>query len=235
MSSLGAAWKIWRAYAPNAAKKPNSQANPDRHFGPFVPSYTGTAWRRPRTDDEAQKLYNHMRTCAFLMDASPLLTDLGLPFKAGLDDIVSLVPLYGDALSAVLGFYGLWLAFLFGVPLNLIFWMAVNVLVDFVVGVVPIIGDILDNLFKANIRNLRLVEDHLLANNTYNILLMPLGNDFLPPPYKPGFFARKAKEDGARKPGAKGRRTRRMEAWEGSAMNPTPPAGPPDDGAVDLD
>jgi hypothetical protein len=71
---------------------------------------------------------------AFLMDAAPQLSDLGLPFRAGLDDLVrpssfssspvhhlsdtcrhsysslriqiSLVPLYGDALSALLSLYG---------------------------------------------------------------------------------------------------------------------------------
>lgn len=69
------------------------------------------------------------------MDASPLLSDLGLPFKAGLDDVIGLVPLYGDALAFVLGLYGVWLAFLFGVPLQALGWMLVNLVIDLAVGI----------------------------------------------------------------------------------------------------
>lgn len=52
------------------------------------------------------------------MDAAPVLADAGLPFRAGLDDIISLVPLYGDIVSGVLQLYQVWLCWLFGVPLN---------------------------------------------------------------------------------------------------------------------
>ena len=69
------------------------------------------------------RLYNHIRTVAFYMDAAPLLTDLGLPFRAGLDDIISLVPLWGDIVSGILGLYQVWLSFLFGVPLNILGYM----------------------------------------------------------------------------------------------------------------
>ena len=50
----------------------------------------------------------------------------------------------------------------------------------------PIIGDVLDNLFKSNLRNLTLLEDWLLSPNgsasTYHILLMPETDEFLPMP-----------------------------------------------------
>ena len=43
--------------------------------------------------------------------------------QAGIDDIISLVPLYGDIASGILQLYQVWLSFIFGVPLNLIGWM----------------------------------------------------------------------------------------------------------------
>lgn len=76
---------------------------------------------------------------AFWLDAAPLLADLGLPFrvsalvyklsglinakKAGLDDIISLVPIYGDILSGILQLYQVWLCFIFGVPRTLLGYM----------------------------------------------------------------------------------------------------------------
>lgn len=61
-------------------------------------------------------MYNHIRTVAFYLDAAPALSDLGIPFRAGLDDIISLVPLYGDLVSAIFQLYQVLLCFIFGVP-----------------------------------------------------------------------------------------------------------------------
>lgn len=62
--------------------------------------------------------------------------------------------------------------------------MILNVFLDVIVGLVPIIGDFLDNLFKSNLRNLAILEDYLLtdpiARGKYHILLMPEGTEFLP-------------------------------------------------------
>jgi hypothetical protein len=104
--------------------------------------------------------------------------------QAGLDDIISLVPIYGDILSGVLQLYQVWLCFVFGVPRNLLGMMILNVVLDVIVGLVPIIGDFLDNLFKSNLRNLAILETYLLtdpiARGKYHILLMPEGTEFLP-------------------------------------------------------
>lgn len=66
----------------------------------------------------------------------------------------------------------------------------VNVFLDVAVGIVPFVGDILDNLFKANLRNLALLEAWLLSDrppaDMYHILLMPDSNTYLPEPKKTG-------------------------------------------------
>lgn len=113
-----------------------------------------------------------------------MLSDLGLPFRAGLDDFVSLIPIWGDLVSGVIQLYQVWLCWLFGMGMDVCWRMLLNVVLDVLVGIVPIIGDILDNLFKANLRNLEILEKWLLSPQAarYHILLMPEGNAFLPEP-----------------------------------------------------
>ncbi len=72
-----------------------------------------------------------------------------------------MIPGIGDYIGLALGLYQILLCSLFGVPLSLLLWMLVNVVVDCIIGIVPLLGDALDVLFKANLRNLRLLEDHL--------------------------------------------------------------------------
>ncbi|WOO81004.1 uncharacterized protein LOC62_03G004532 [Vanrija pseudolonga] len=134
---------------------------------------------------KAGVLYNHIRTVAFWLDASPALADLGLPFRAGLDDIISLVPLYGDIASGVLQLYAVYLCFLFGAPTITLGYMVLNVILDVLVGIVPLIGDVLDNLFKSNLRNLALLEAYLLTDaraGRWKILLMPDTATYIPEP-----------------------------------------------------
>ncbi|KAL1410874.1 hypothetical protein Q8F55_001817 [Vanrija albida] len=178
---LGAVWAVLSSYRPGAAASASQQRRA-RRFGAFVPTYWYPVWRRPQNDADAQRLYNHIRTLAFWLDASPALADLGLPFRAGLDDIISLVPLYGDIASGVVQLYAVALCALFGVPALTLGWMLLNVLLDVVVGIVPVIGDVLDNLFKSNLRNLALLEAWLLKEGGYRILLMPDGKTYLPEP-----------------------------------------------------
>ena len=63
---------------------------------------------------------------------------------------------------------------------------------DVVVGIVPLIGDFLDNLFKSNLRNLAVLESWLLTSSSaqrYHILLMPEGNEFVPRPRSASRFS----------------------------------------------
>jgi hypothetical protein len=122
MPILGALWTLYRAYTPGATRNRERQV---RRFGAFKPTWMPPSYyRAPRTDREAQRMYNHIRTAAFYMDAAPALSDLGLPFRAGLDDIVSLVPLYGDIVSGLLQLYTVFLCWLFGVPIAVLVQMA---------------------------------------------------------------------------------------------------------------
>ena len=85
----------------------------------------------------------------------------GTRFSFGLDAIVGLIPGIGDALTLAPQAYLVWRARQLGAPNSLIAKMAVNTGIDTVVGAVPLLGDLFDVAFKANLRNVKLLRDHL--------------------------------------------------------------------------
>jgi hypothetical protein len=58
--------------------------------------------------------------------------------QAGIDDIISLVPIYGDIASGVLQLYQVFLCFMFGVPRQTLMLMVCASLVPALLGITPI-------------------------------------------------------------------------------------------------
>lgn len=87
----------------------------------------------------------------------------GTSFRFGWDPIVGLIPGLGDAVDTGVSAYLLFLATRFQLPPRVLGWMVFNIGLEAVVGSVPIVGDMFDAFFKANIRNLTLLESHLQA------------------------------------------------------------------------
>ncbi|GJL89556.1 MAG: hypothetical protein DHS20C03_32650 [Minwuia thermotolerans] len=83
----------------------------------------------------------------------------GTRIRVGLDGLIGLVPGIGDSLMLLISLYVVLRARMLGAPLSIILQMLVNVALDFVVGSVPVLGDIFDIAFKANIRNIDLLRD----------------------------------------------------------------------------
>jgi hypothetical protein len=81
---------------------------------------------------------------------------LGIRF--GFDAIVGLVPVVGDTLTAVASLYPLLVAARHKLGRGVQARMALNVLIDWGVGLVPAAGDVLDVAYKANLKNLKLLE-----------------------------------------------------------------------------
>ena len=81
--------------------------------------------------------------------------------RFGLDGIIGLIPFFGDAATAVLSFYLIFLAARAGASVSLLFRMLVNVLIDVLIGAVPILGDLFDIAFRANAMNAKLLRDYL--------------------------------------------------------------------------
>ena len=85
----------------------------------------------------------------------------GTKMPVGLDSVVGLIPVVGDAIAAALGAYLLWEARNLGLPKWKLWRMAGNIAFDTAVGAVPVAGDLFDFAFRSNSRNLRLVKRHL--------------------------------------------------------------------------
>lgn len=85
----------------------------------------------------------------------------GTKVRFGWDSIIGLVPVVGDTATSVIAAYIVIEAHRLGVPRWMIARMAGNVAIDLATGAVPIVGDLLDLGFKANRRNIRMLQRHL--------------------------------------------------------------------------
>ncbi|KAF8320864.1 hypothetical protein DL93DRAFT_2163830 [Clavulina sp. PMI_390] len=168
---------VFNSGGPN--RTPGQQKEFASSYGRFKPTYYPYPWP-PRNDDEAQRLYNHIRTVAWYLDAIPYLSQAGLPLRVGVDDIIGAIPFYGDFAGVILAAYMVVLCWIFGTPSDILVRMIINTIIDGLIGIVPFLGDVLDTLFKSNLRNLALLEDWLLkGEHRYNIQVTP-SDEFLP-------------------------------------------------------
>jgi hypothetical protein len=85
----------------------------------------------------------------------------GTPFRIGLDPLIGLLPGGGDLVGALFSVYIVLEAMQFGVPRATLTQMVVNLVLDAAVGLFPGLGDLLDVAWKANSRNLALLEAHI--------------------------------------------------------------------------
>lgn len=108
-----------------------------------------------REDDVRQRL----QRLAWLLDNSLPLP--GMKFRVGVDAVLGLIPGLGDAAGVVLSSYIVHQAWRLGVPRSVLLRMWLNIVIEGVVGAVPLLGDLFDAAWKANMRNVALLEAHM--------------------------------------------------------------------------
>jgi len=86
----------------------------------------------------------------------------GTDIRFGLDAIIGLIPVAGDLSTLAVSGYMLLILARNGASGFLLARMVLNVLIDTVVGMIPFLGDVFDVAFKANMRNLRLMQEHYI-------------------------------------------------------------------------
>lgn len=111
----------------------------------------------PEGVDEAA--VKRARFVAHLLDDSVPVP--GTNYRVGLDPILSVVPVSGDVVGGVCSMYIVAEAARLGVPMTTIVEMLANVAVDVGGGSIPVLGTAFDAFWKANIRNVELLEEHL--------------------------------------------------------------------------
>ena len=85
----------------------------------------------------------------------------GLNRGVGLDVLLDFVPIVGPTAAAILGAYMAWEARNLGMPKSAVARMAGNIGVDWLLGLIPVIGAVPDFFFRSNTRNLRIIKRHL--------------------------------------------------------------------------
>ncbi|SHE86274.1 protein of unknown function [Cnuella takakiae] len=114
------------------------------------PAYNYTSTKHPGL--------GKVRRLAKLMDAQFSIP--GTQFRFGLDGILGLIPGVGDLGTFAVSGYMLMIMAQNGASGFVLARMTLNILLDTLIGSIPLIGDLFDFAFKANTRNLRLMEEH---------------------------------------------------------------------------
>ena len=81
--------------------------------------------------------------------------------KIGLDVILDVIPIGGDVIGSLMGAWMVWEARNLGMSKVQMARMFGNVGVDFLLGLIPVIGMVPDALFRSNSRNLKIIKRHL--------------------------------------------------------------------------
>lgn len=81
----------------------------------------------------------------------------GTGYRFGFDSLLGLLPVVGDASTAISSLSLFWLAIRRDVPKPVLVRMALNVAIDTLGGAVPVLGDLFDLFWKSNRKNLNLI------------------------------------------------------------------------------
>ena len=110
-----------------------------------------------RSAPDALARLARLRKLAWLLDAQ-----FGLPgtkFRFGVNSLFGLAPVAGDVLLGLVSLYIVYEARSLGAPAAMLRRMLANIAVEVIGGAVPVLGDLFDMAFKANLRNMAMLED----------------------------------------------------------------------------
>lgn len=99
---------------------------------------------------------NHLKF-ANLLDSKFRIPSTDIRF--GIDPIIGLIPGIGDWLGGAVSLYFLVYAAILEARVPVLLRMLLNILMDVVIGTIPLLGDVFDVSWKANLRNAELLED----------------------------------------------------------------------------
>ncbi|GCE82158.1 DUF4112 domain-containing protein [Komagataeibacter diospyri] len=123
----------------------------------MITSYAPTAMHGANTHDIRQEVAR-LRRLATLLDAAFRIP--GTKARWGLDTLIGLLPVGGTAIMLVPSLYIVWKSWHLGVGRPVLVRMTGNIMVEAAADLVPVLGDVFDTAFKANLRNVALLEQH---------------------------------------------------------------------------
>lgn len=107
-----------------------------------------------------QSTISNLDSLARLMDSK--FTIPGTNIKFGLDSLIGFVPGAGDFATFLVSGYMVLILAKNGASGFVLARMTLNILIDALVGSIPIFGDIFDVAYKANQRNMKLMREHYI-------------------------------------------------------------------------
>lgn len=111
------------------------------------------------SEDAARREFaDSIERIARIMDSAVKIPIIG---PVGLDAVLGLFPVAGDATSAAVSVMLIARSMKYGVPREIIARMLANVMFDFLIGSIPVAGDLADMWFRANARNVELLREYL--------------------------------------------------------------------------
>ncbi|MCI0488129.1 MAG: DUF4112 domain-containing protein [Blastocatellia bacterium] len=139
-------------------KQTVSEREVDRIRTRMAYDYSDDALARPE-ETSVEPVDKRLERLAFILDQAIRIPGTNIRF--GLDPIISmLAPVVGDSITTLLSVYIVIASIRYGLPKGVIARMVFNVAVDYLIGTVPAVGDLFDFAWKANSRNMKLLERH---------------------------------------------------------------------------
>ncbi|MGH7203471.1 MAG: DUF4112 domain-containing protein [Candidatus Levyibacteriota bacterium] len=93
--------------------------------------------------------------------------------RVGLNSLIDLIPGFGDAAAAILSLYLVWIAIEMQLPRIKIAQMLWNILVNFLIGLIPVLGDAVYIFRKANVKNLKILQDYAKKHSGEGRVIQP--------------------------------------------------------------
>jgi hypothetical protein len=129
-------------------------------FGPQSGGFDfGGSQANPFANLTREQRIARIEALAKLLDVAFIVP--GTNIRYGIDGIIGLIPVLGDIITTAISLWLVREARAIGAPWHITARMLGNVALDGVVGIVPVVGDAFDVMFRANIRNVRMLRKWL--------------------------------------------------------------------------
>jgi hypothetical protein len=109
------------------------------------------------------RLQNHLKVASVIIYLLYNQFSIGNK-KVGLYPVLAAYPGVGDLISIFLSIYLLWIASQLNLPRGKRLQMYGNIGFDLFIGAIPIVGDVVDTIFRAHVKNLQILKDYASEN-----------------------------------------------------------------------
>jgi hypothetical protein len=143
--------------APPIIDQEGREVRPER-LGPELHGFRldfGNSSANPFGNLTREQRLARLDALAKLLDVAFILP--GTNVRYGIDGLIGLIPVIGDIITTAISLWLVREARALGAPWHLTMRMLGNVALDGVVGAVPLVGDAFDVMFRANVRNVKLL------------------------------------------------------------------------------